>query len=71
MTLMMAPKEKRVTVHKITGKDDTKKFLAGLGFVEGAQVSVVNELQGNVIINVKDSRIALGKQLAQRIMVEE
>lgn len=71
MTLTMAPVEKEVIINKVTGKDDTRKFLASLGFVEGAQVSVVSELSGNMIINVKDSRIALGKQLARRILVEE
>ena len=56
-------------IRKITGKDDTRRFLSTLGFVEGEYVSVVNEMGGNVILNIKGSRVALNKALAQRILV--
>ena len=56
-------------IRKITGKDETQKFLGNLGFVAGETVTVVSEISGNVIIGVKDTRVALSKQLAQRIMV--
>lgn len=56
-------------IKKITGKDETRKFLANLGFVEGASVTVVSELSGNMILNIKDTRIALDKTMANRIIV--
>lgn len=54
---------------KITGKDEVRRHLANLGFVEGAEVTVVSELAGNLILNVKDCRIALDKSMAGRIMI--
>lgn len=54
---------------KITGKDEVRRHLANLGFVEGATVTVVSELAGNLILNVKDCRIALDKSMAGRIMI--
>lgn len=54
---------------KISGRDKTKKFLESLGFVEGAEVTVVSELAGNLIVNVKNSRVALDKAMASRIFV--
>ena len=47
----------------------TRKFLENLGFVQGATVTVVSEIGGNMIVNVKDSRVAIGKDMANRIMV--
>lgn len=69
MPLTMAEIGQKKLIKQINGKDDTRKFLENLGFVEGAEVSVVAELAGNMIINVKDSRVALGKSMANRIMV--
>ncbi|HIV03342.1 MAG TPA: ferrous iron transport protein A [Candidatus Aphodoplasma excrementigallinarum] len=69
MPLTMAEMGQKKLIKQINGKDDTRKFLENLGFVEGAEVSVVAELAGNMIINVKDSRIALGKSMANRIIV--
>lgn len=57
------------TIVKIGGKDKTKRFLESLGFVEGAEVYVVSELGGNMIINIKESRVAIDKELARCIMV--
>ena len=57
------------TVKKIKGKDDTKRFLESLGFVEGGIVTVISEMGGNLIVNVKDSRIAISKSMAGRILV--
>ncbi|MFG6351772.1 MAG: ferrous iron transport protein A [Oscillospiraceae bacterium] len=54
---------------KITGRDDTRQHLAELGFVVGAAVSVVSEIAGSVIVQVKDSRVALDKSMANRILV--
>ncbi len=56
-------------IKKITGKDETRKFLASLGFIEGEEVCVVAKISGNVILGVKDSRIALDQSMANRIMV--
>lgn len=56
-------------IKKITGKDETRKFLERLGFIEGESVIVVSEMFGNIILNIKDTRIALDKSMANRIMV--
>ena len=69
MPLSMAPSGSENTVKKITGKDETRRFLETLGLVEGGRVTVVSEMGGNLIVNVKDARIALSKSMASRIMV--
>ena len=56
-------------IKKITGRDETKRFLESLGFVVGGTVTVVSEIGGNMIINVKDTRIAIDKSMASRIIV--
>lgn len=56
-------------IKKITGRDDVRQHLAELGFVVGAEVRVVNDIGGNLILSVKDSRVALDKTMAMRIMV--
>ena len=71
MVLTAAPIGKNFQIAKVNGKDEVRSHLAALGFVEGADVSVVNELSGNVIIHVKDTRIALDKSLSNRIHVTE
>ena len=57
------------TIKKVGGKEETRKFLENLGFVTGGEVTVVSEIEGNMIVNVKDSRVAIGKDMANRIMV--
>ena len=69
MPLTMAQSGTVTTVKKITGKDEVRRFLASLGFVEGGSVTVVSELGGNLIVNVKDARVALSKSMASRIMI--
>ena len=69
MPLTMAIAGSENTVKKVTGKDETRRFLKRLGFVEGERVTVVSEMGGNLIVNVKESRIALSKNMAGRIMV--
>ncbi|HIT00466.1 MAG TPA: ferrous iron transport protein A [Candidatus Faecaligallichristensenella faecipullorum] len=69
MPLGMASPGDVNTIQKITGKDDVRQHLAELGFVVGEEVRVVSELGGNLILSVKDSRIALDKTMAMRIMV--
>ena len=56
-------------IQKITGRDEVRQHLAELGFVVGAEITVVSEIAGNMILSVKDSRIALDKTMANRIMV--
>lgn len=56
-------------IRKITGQDDVRQHLAELGFVVGEEVRVVSQMGGNLILSVKDTRIALDKTLAMRVMV--
>ena len=58
-----------VVIRKITGSDKIRQHLAELGFVADGRVTVVNEIAGNLILQVKDSRIALDKSMANRIMI--
>ncbi len=69
MPLSMAKTGETVTIRKITGKDEVRQHLAELGFVVDGTVTVVNEIAGNLILQVKDSRIALDRTMANRIMV--
>ena len=66
MPLSMAPEGKESVIRKIGGKEETRLFLERLGFVVGAIVTVVSEIQGNLIVNVKDSRVAIGKDMASK-----
>lgn len=65
---MIGTGEKR-KIRKISGKDKTRRFLESLGFTPGAEVSIVSELGGNIIVNVKDSRVAIDSELARCILV--
>lgn len=56
-------------IKRIGGKDEVKKHLENLGFVVGGNVKVINKLGGNVIVNVKEARIAISEEMAQKIMV--
>ena len=69
MPLTMSKAGDTVTIQKITGKDEVRQHLAELGFVVGATVTIVSEISGNLIIQVKEARIALDKTLAMRIIV--
>ena len=69
MPLTMAKTGETVTIRKISGKDDVRQHLAELGFVVDSDVTVVSEIGGNLIVQVKDSRIALDKTMANRIMI--
>lgn len=57
------------TVVKINGKDETRRFLENLGFVEGSEVTVISEISGNIIVNVKNTRVAIDRRMANRIIV--
>lgn len=69
MPLTMAKVGEPNTIKRIGGHEETKKFLENLGFVTGSVVTVVSEISGNMILNVKDSRVALGKDMANKIMI--
>ncbi len=56
-------------IARINGKDETKRFLNNLGFVEGSEISIVSELAGNLIVMVKGTRVAISKEMANRIVV--
>lgn len=70
MPLTMVGRGEQVNIQKITGKDEVRQHLAELGFVVDGTVTVVNEIAGNLILQVKASRIALDKTMANRIMVD-
>ncbi|MDR2354773.1 MAG: ferrous iron transport protein A [Clostridiales Family XIII bacterium] len=57
------------TVKRITGKDDTKRFLESLGFTVGVSVSVISEIGGNMLLCIRDTRIALDRNMARRIVI--
>ena len=69
MPLTMTKAGDTVTIRQITGKDEVRQHLAELGVVVGETVTVVNEISGNLILQVKEARIALDKTLAMRIIV--
>ena len=70
LPLSMAGEGSTQTIAKITGKDEVRRHLAELGLVVGEEVTVMNSLGGNLILQVKDSRIALDRALCTRIMVK-
>jgi ferrous iron transport protein A len=69
MPLTMAETGKNFPIKRITGRDNTKKFLESLGFVIGSEITIISENGGNIIVKVKDSRIAIDKTMANKIMV--
>ena len=69
MPLTMARTGETVTIRKITGRDEVRQHLAEMGFVVDSNVTVISEVAGNLILQVKDSRIALDKSMANRIMI--
>lgn len=69
MPLTMAREGESNIIKKVGGREETRKFLENLGFVAGGTVTVVSVMNGNMIVNVKDSRVAIGKDMANRIMV--
>ena len=69
MPLSMVEEGEPKTIVKVGGKEEVRKFLENLGFVDGTVVTVVSSLGGNMILKVKDSRVALGRDLASKIQV--
>ena len=69
MPLIMAETGVMQYIKKINGKDDTKRFLENLGFVVGSEVTIISQIEGNVIVKIKEARVAISKSMASRIMV--
>ena len=69
MPLTMAKTGETVTIRKITGRDEVRQHLAELGFVVDSDVTVVNEVAGNLSLQVKGSRIALDRTMANRVVI--
>ena len=70
MPLSMVEEGEPKTIVKVGGKEEVRKFLENLGFVDGTVVTVVSSLGGNMILKVKDSRVALGRDMASKIQVD-
>lgn len=69
MPLVMAETGREIQIRKISGKDETRRFLESLGFVMGGFVTVISEINGNLIVKVKDSRVAISREMAKKIMI--
>ncbi|MCM1184188.1 MAG: ferrous iron transport protein A [Roseburia sp.] len=69
MPLSMAKSGEPVEIKRVGGREETRKFLENLGFVTGGMVTVISDIGGNLIVNVKESRVAIGKDMANKIIV--
>lgn len=69
MPLSFATAGEENIIKKIGGKSEVKKHLENLGFVVGGAVTVITTLGGNVIVNVKEARVAISEEMAQKIMI--
>lgn len=69
MPLTLAKEGEELTVWKVGGKPEVKKHLENLGFVAGSAVTVITEIGGNIIVKVKDTRVAISREMAQKIMI--
>ena len=69
MPLTFANTDEELMIKKIGGKPEVRKHLENLGFVVGSTVKIISRIQGNVIVHVKDARVAISQEMAQKIMV--
>ncbi|MEA4893695.1 MAG: FeoA family protein [Oscillospiraceae bacterium] len=69
MPLTLAAAGEENLIRRVGGKEETRRFLESLGFVAGAAVTVITEIGGNVIVSVKESRVAVSREMANKIMV--
>ena len=69
MPLTLADTEKMYVIKKIGGSPEVKKHLENLGFVVGGTLSVINVINGNLIVNIKETRVAVSREMAMKIMV--
>ena len=69
MPLTLAQTGQINAVKRIGGKEEVRRFLNSLGFIEGSEVMLISQNQGNVIVKVKESRVAISKEMARQIMI--
>ena len=69
MPLTLAPEGVKQTIRKINGKDELRRHLENLGFVEGGEICVVTSIGGNVIVDIKGSRVAVSREMALKIII--
>ena len=69
MPLVLAKEGETNSIKRVGGKGETRLFLENLGFVTGAAITVVSSIGGNLIVNIKDSRVAIDKEMARGIMI--
>lgn len=69
MPLLLAKCGEPNTIKKVGGNPDIRKFLENLGFVVGSNITVVSENNGSIIVNVKQSRVAIGRDMASKIII--
>ena len=69
MPLSMVRAGESGLIQRIGGKEETKRFLKNLGFVPGSSVMLISENEGNVIVQVKEARIAISREMANKIMI--
>lgn len=69
MPLTMASIGESNLIKKVGGKEEVKRFLESLGFVMGTSVTVISKIDGNMIVNIKESRVAINKEMASKILI--
>ena len=69
MPLVFAEIGDKAIIKKLGGSPEVKQHLENLGFVVGSEVSVINTIDGNIIVKVKEARVAISKEMAQKIMI--
>ena len=69
MSLTLAGIGERNVIGRVGGNEETRRFLGNLGIINGAEITVISAIGGNVIVNVKDSRVALNEDMARHILV--
>ncbi len=69
MPLTMAESGKVNQIKKVGGKEETRRFLESLGFVAGGEITIISKISGNVIVNVRESRVAISREMANKILV--
>lgn len=69
MPLSMATIGETNCIRQVNGKEDTKRFLESLGFIAGCSVSIVSKISGNIIVKVKETRIAISSEMASKIII--
>lgn len=69
MPLTLAGIGERNVIGRVGGNEETRRFLGNLGIINGAEITVISAIGGNVIVNVKDSRVAINEDMARHILI--